>query len=273
MKRIPFNIKYKDDIILKKMKVVTKDNRTVDILKWDCQHEKFPIVGTIISSNKEEPYSWTIDGKTNPNEDFPSDLFILMYEETENLNKFKKGHWYLCTRTHTLFEKGTSYESLRDGTISDGCGRSYLTEKTYNINYFIPCPKLTEFENLLKTIINSFCQRKGEPAGIEYMTEDGARNIGPRLISLIIKDIENGLYKNIWHKMTEKPKKSDYIILWYENLKAADFLFYYSNEDEVELINRELFKEDLPPEKWDDFVKRNGPYCIRYKIIWKKLLK
>ena len=53
MKRIPFNIKYKDDIILKKMKVVTKDNRPVDILKWDCQHEKFPIVGTIISLNKE----------------------------------------------------------------------------------------------------------------------------------------------------------------------------------------------------------------------------
>ena len=62
--------------------------------------------------------------------------------------------------------------------------------------------------------------------------------------------------------MTEKPTKSDYIILWYEHLKAADFLFYYSNEDEVELINREFFEAKIPPEKWDDFAKRNISDCV-----------
>jgi len=73
----PFDIKYKEDIISGKTKVITRDGREVDIVLWDFSDEIYPIIG-VIRGNPVKPDAkiYTIEGKYGSN-DSVYDLFIL----------------------------------------------------------------------------------------------------------------------------------------------------------------------------------------------------
>lgn len=92
--------------------------------------------------------------------------------EDSPLKTFKKGKWYLCTKTHTLFQYGVAYKSYKDGTISDGC-RSYLDSDTYRIEYFLPAPPV-----IIKAGNFYYCHKSNLYDGIKegesyYSPKDG----------------------------------------------------------------------------------------------------
>lgn len=62
--KIPFDIKYKQDILDGKVKVVTRDNASVEIIRWDAKNEKYPLIGIVNCEDNEQPNSWTLEGAT-----------------------------------------------------------------------------------------------------------------------------------------------------------------------------------------------------------------
>lgn len=90
-KKVPFSLDYKEKIESGEVSVVTRDDRHVNILKWDAKSKKYPIIGTIIETDREEneyPTCWHPDGtySLNKNESC-ADLFLLVEEE---LTEFEK---------------------------------------------------------------------------------------------------------------------------------------------------------------------------------------
>lgn len=58
---------------------------------------------------------------------------------------------------------------------------------------------------MLKTVVNSFCQRTEEPAGAEYMTDEGAKNASEQLLLIARKQLDKNLPH--WKKCAEHPGK------------------------------------------------------------------
>ena len=137
MKKIPFNIDYRPQIESGACKVVTRNDRPVEIKMWDLKGS-FPVVGVYYDdvNDRDLVVQVTAEGRCSMilNDDSSDDFFIIT-NEPDGL-EFKQGGWYLCTKTHMFFEKGELYYCHRDGHIDDGCGRAYIGEDGYNIKYF-----------------------------------------------------------------------------------------------------------------------------------------
>lgn len=84
MKKIPFNIKYKQDIIDGKVKVFTKNGSPVEIVYWNLNYTDYPILAVI---NGSSAYTYTKDGVYySTKKPFELDLVIEVSEP-----KFKEG--------------------------------------------------------------------------------------------------------------------------------------------------------------------------------------
>ena len=87
--KIPFDIKYKQDILDGKVKVVTRDNASVEIIRWDAKNEKYPLIGIVNCEDNEQPNSWTLEGATVfGGWDNGQDLFLLTPDQ--DLTEFEK---------------------------------------------------------------------------------------------------------------------------------------------------------------------------------------
>lgn len=154
MKKIPFNIDYRPQIESGACKVVTRNDRPVEIKMWDLKGS-FPVVGVYYDdvNDRDLVVQVTAEGRCSMilNDDSSDDFFIIT-NEPDGL-EFKQGGWYLCTKTHMFFEKGELYYCHRDGHIDDGCGRAYIGEDGYNIKYFQPITEIKEVEQELKNLI------------------------------------------------------------------------------------------------------------------------
>ena len=80
MKKIPFNIKYRVQIESGEYKVVTRDDRPVEIKIWDLKGD-FPVVGVYFDekNNRDTAVQVTAEGRCSikPNDDYCDDFFII----------------------------------------------------------------------------------------------------------------------------------------------------------------------------------------------------
>lgn len=112
------------------------------------------------------------------------------------LKTFEKGKWYLCTKTHTLFQNGVAYKSYEDGTISDGC-RTYLHSDTYRMEYFRPAPPV-----IIKAGNFYYCHKSILQDGIKegntyYSAKDGYLNTDTNVILYGEKDCIDFLFPDL----------------------------------------------------------------------------
>ena len=153
MTKIPFNIKHRPQIESGEYRVVTREDRPVEIKIWDLKGD-FPVVGIYYDekNNRDTAVQVTAEGRCSikPGDEYCDDFFIV----TSKFDmEFKQGGWYLCTKTHMFFEEGELYYCHRDGHIDDGCGRAYIGRNGYNIKYFQPITEIKEIEEELKSLI------------------------------------------------------------------------------------------------------------------------
>lgn len=97
MKKIQFNIKYKEEIETKKIQVITREGKPVDVIKWDLSGDR-PILAVIKDSEDYEyPLAYRENGSLgDPGEGIDKlDLFMIIDEPSEELNEFEKavGEW------------------------------------------------------------------------------------------------------------------------------------------------------------------------------------
>lgn len=80
MTKIPFNIKYRPQIESGEYKVVTREDRPVEIRIWDLKGD-FPVVGVYFDekNNRDTAVQVTVEGRCSikPNDDYSDDFFIL----------------------------------------------------------------------------------------------------------------------------------------------------------------------------------------------------
>ena len=80
MTKIPFNIKYRPQIESGEYKVVTREDRPVEIKIWDLKGD-FPVVGVYFDekNNRDTAVQVTVEGRCSikPNDDYSDDFFIL----------------------------------------------------------------------------------------------------------------------------------------------------------------------------------------------------
>ena len=80
MTKIPFNIKYRPQIESGEYKVVTRDDRPVEIKIWDLKGD-FPVVGVYFDekNNRDTAVQVTAEGRCSikPNDDYCDDFFII----------------------------------------------------------------------------------------------------------------------------------------------------------------------------------------------------
>lgn len=80
MTKIPFNIKYRPQIESGEYKVVTREDRPVEIKIWDLKGD-FPVVGVYFDekNNRDTAVQVTAEGRCSikPNDDYSDDFFIL----------------------------------------------------------------------------------------------------------------------------------------------------------------------------------------------------
>ena len=80
MKKIPFNIKYRPQIESGEYKVVTREDRPVEIKIWDLKGD-FPVVGVYFDekNNRDTAVQVTAEGRCSikPNDDYCDDFFII----------------------------------------------------------------------------------------------------------------------------------------------------------------------------------------------------
>lgn len=154
MNKIPFNIKYRSQIESGEYRVVTREDRPVEIKIWDLKGN-FPVVGVYYDdkNHRDTAVQVTAEGRCSvtPSEEYCDD-FLIITDKSNGL-EFKQGGWYLCTKTHMFFEEGELYYCHRDGHIDDGCGRAYIGKDGYNIKYFQPITEIKEIEEELKSLI------------------------------------------------------------------------------------------------------------------------
>lgn len=120
---------------------------------------------------------------------------INITEEGKLIN-FEKGRWYLCTKTHTLFQSGVAYKSYKNDTISDGC-RTYLNSDTYRIEYFRPAPPV-----IIKAGNFYYCHKSILQDGIKegntyYSAKDGYLNTDTNVILYGEKDCIDFLFPDL----------------------------------------------------------------------------
>ena len=153
MAKIPFDIMYRPQIESGEYRVITRENRPVEIKIWDLKGD-FPVVGVYYDekNNRETAVQVTARGCCSVKASDYCDDFFIITNEPDGL-EFKQGGWYLCTKTHMFFEKGELYYCHRDGHIDDGCGRAYIGEDGYNSKYFQPITEIKEVEEELKSLI------------------------------------------------------------------------------------------------------------------------
>lgn len=79
MTKIPFNIKYRPQIESGEYRVVTREDRPVEIKIWDLKGD-FPVVGVYYDekSNRDTAVQVTAEGRCSikPDDDFSDDFFI-----------------------------------------------------------------------------------------------------------------------------------------------------------------------------------------------------
>lgn len=162
--------------------------------KIDLADEIFVInVGGYIgeSTKREIAYAESLGKKVN----YLEDRNINITEEVKLIN-FEKGKWYLCTKTHTLFQYGVAYKSYKDGTISDGC-RTYLNSDSYRIEYFRPAPPV-----IIKAGNFYYCHKSILQDGIKegntyYSAKDGYLNTDTNVILYGEKDCIDFLFPDL----------------------------------------------------------------------------
>ena len=209
--------------------IVTRDGRPVSVVCTNLSGN-FPFVGKYTTSNGDEIAIQTSkEGLCSliPNCQDDDDLFLLVEEPK--------------------FEIGDTIRSKDGGvpiTIKDIDDLYYRFENDYIVSirsqddWEIVDPsekELTEFENMLKTVVNSFCQRTEEPAGAEYMTEEGAKNASEQLLLIARKQLEKNLPH--WKKCEEDPRHSG---VFRQHVGYFEYMGYE--------INREEIFEKLPKE-------------------------
>lgn len=123
--------------------------------------------------------------------------------EESPLTTFEKGKWYLCTKTHTLFQYGVAYKSYEDGTISDGC-RTCLHSDTYRIEYFQPAPPV-----IIKAGNFYYCHKSNLYDGIKegeryYSPKDGYLNTDTNVILYGEKDCIDFLFPDLKKNIEQK---------------------------------------------------------------------
>lgn len=195
MEKIAFNIKYRPQIESGEYKVVTREDRPVEIKIWDLKGD-FPVVGVYFDekNNRDTAVQVTAEGRCSikPNDDYCDDFFIIT-DKPDGL-EFKQGGWYLCTKTHMFFEKGEIYECNMDGTIDDGCGRAYVGKSGYNSKYFSPLPEMENFEKELRNLVPDWQKDRA-----------GFKKKAFKLFCLVEEIHQKGL--PVWKKCWEDPKR------------------------------------------------------------------
>lgn len=94
MKKVPFDLSFKEDIIAGKVSVVTRNNKTVRIVCFDRLSRTNPILALVKDGKKEEVYCYNMNGCLYDTQDYlPSDLFVLVSEPESadsNLTDFEE---------------------------------------------------------------------------------------------------------------------------------------------------------------------------------------
>ena len=90
MTKIPFNIKYRVQIESGEYKVVTREDRPVEIKIWDLKGD-FPVVGVYFDekNNRDTAVQVTAEGRCSikPNDDYCDDFFIIT--DKQELTEFE----------------------------------------------------------------------------------------------------------------------------------------------------------------------------------------
>lgn len=102
-KKALFSLKYKQDIIEGKAKVVTENDRPIEVVKWDTSGD-FPILGLItLKTGKVEPRLWNEEGKRQDYGEDPMTRLYVLVDEPELSD----------------FENAVGIELMRLGIITD----------------------------------------------------------------------------------------------------------------------------------------------------------
>ena len=117
MTKIPFNVKYRPQIESGEYKVVTREDRPVEIRIWDLKGD-FPIVGVYFDdkNNRETAVQVTAEGRCSikPNDDYCDDFFVITDEPELLPKEFKVGDVIKEKRCTTCYE---ILEIYKDGSL------------------------------------------------------------------------------------------------------------------------------------------------------------
>ena len=85
MTKIPFSISYRPQIVSGEYKVVTREDRAVEIIKWDLKGE-FPVVGIYYDEKNERETVVQVTRKglcsISPCDEYSDDFFVLIEEQS-----------------------------------------------------------------------------------------------------------------------------------------------------------------------------------------------
>ena len=170
-------------------KIVTRDGQNVVGLRGQILHGTKYLYG--ILEKEERCELWKEDGTTNAGGRY--DLFF--YEEPI----FKvgdriryRGHLYRITNVDKNWYDVVAIPPYDGDGIK--CSIGFAAEKDIISD---PDPELTELQKYLKSVVNSFYQRVGEPAEIEAMTSEGAIKFSEEVINLVKKQLKQEFEENL----------------------------------------------------------------------------
>ena len=108
MEKIPFDIKYRKQVESGEYKVVTRDGNEVEIVKWDLENDRYPILAFIKGNGEELPLFTSKNGRNCEQQEGANDLFILTPEP--KLTDFEK---YLRLFVSNIVNNTAHLETIR----------------------------------------------------------------------------------------------------------------------------------------------------------------
>lgn len=91
MKKVPFDLSFKEDIIAGKVSVVTRDDKAVRIICFNRSSDTNPIVALVKDGEVEKTFCYKTNGCLfDTQNSLSTDLFILTNEPDSNLTDFEE---------------------------------------------------------------------------------------------------------------------------------------------------------------------------------------
>lgn len=232
MTKIPFNIKYRPQIESGEYKVVTREDRPVEIKIWDLKGD-FPVVGVYFDekNNRDTAVQVTAEGRCSikPNDDYCDDFFIttnksVMWSKEDETTR--SNCIYLLEKARKYFEKDEDLINDKKWIVKCTDWLKSLEDRVFPQ----PRQEWTEedevcYISIMKHLKYSITNGKPETYTNGRLTdwiEKRAKFLRPQNHWKPSKE----QIKPVWHEPDEKPSDKSKVVVWTgEEMVQCNYIF------------------------------------------------